>query len=197
MQISSKNIDELTSRRRKKKGGGGRLARSETVTVRLDPKLRYLAELAARKQRRTLSSYIEWALEESLGRVVLREGGDIDDRVVKVSVSDAAEGLWDVDEADRFVILAFNYPDLLTHQEQILWKLVHRNGYLWKDEYIVGSNNRLYKTKSPSSFNFERLRDHWDDFVAVAKGEADADILPKGTLPQPKDNTTPEVDKPD
>jgi hypothetical protein len=37
-----------------KRKGGGKLSRSETVTVRLDPKLRYLAELAALKQRRTL-----------------------------------------------------------------------------------------------------------------------------------------------
>ena len=41
----------------KRKGGGGKLARSETVTVRLDPKLRYLAELAARIQRRSVSSF--------------------------------------------------------------------------------------------------------------------------------------------
>ena len=56
-----------------KRKGGSKLARSETVTVRLDPKLRYLAELAARKQRRSLSSYIEWAVEDSLSRVPLRE----------------------------------------------------------------------------------------------------------------------------
>ena len=40
--------------------------KSEVVTVRLDPKLKYVAELAARRQRRTLSSYIEWAIEDSL-----------------------------------------------------------------------------------------------------------------------------------
>lgn len=40
------------------------MTRSETVTMRLTPKLRYLAELAARKHRRTLSSYIEWVLAQ-------------------------------------------------------------------------------------------------------------------------------------
>ena len=58
----------------KRKGGGGKLARSETVTVRLDPKLRYLAELAARKQRRTVSSFIEWAVEQSFSGVNLYQG---------------------------------------------------------------------------------------------------------------------------
>ena len=40
-----------------RKSGGGKLSRSETVTVRLDPKLRYLAELAARIHRRTCLLY--------------------------------------------------------------------------------------------------------------------------------------------
>ena len=80
----------------KRKGGGGKLARSETVTVRLDPKLRYLAELAARLHRRTLSSYIEWSIEASLGnnRLTTDPNG--------ASIRDEAEELWDVDDADRF-----------------------------------------------------------------------------------------------
>lgn len=106
-----------------RKGGGGKLSRSETVTVRLDPKLRYLAELAARKQRRTLSSYIEWAIEDSLKSVFLHQGtgynGD-----ESISVAEEAKRLWDVDEAERFLRLAIHYPDLLSHPEQELWKLV-------------------------------------------------------------------------
>ena len=47
--------------RAQKDRGGSKLNRTETVTIRLDPKLRYLTELAARKQRRTVSSFIEWA----------------------------------------------------------------------------------------------------------------------------------------
>jgi predicted HicB family RNase H-like nuclease len=49
------------------------MPRSITVGVRLDPKVRYLAELAARKQRRSLSSFIEWVVQESFGRIFLRE----------------------------------------------------------------------------------------------------------------------------
>ena len=106
-----------------RKGGGGKLSRSETVTVRLDPKLRYLAELAARKQRRTVSSYIEWAIEDSLKSVFVYQGtgynGD-----ANVSVADEVGRLWDVDDAERFLRLALYYPDLLSHQEQEVWKLL-------------------------------------------------------------------------
>jgi len=147
--------------------GGGKLTRSETVTVRLDPKLRYLAELAARRQRRTVSSYIEWAIEESLNRVLICEGK---------SIADTAPTLWDVDEADRFAKLALNYPDLLTHGEQVLWKLIRENGYLFKGKY--DSQGEWAWRASGDSLIMERLRENWDKFNAVARGEAEQSILP-------------------
>ena len=158
----------------KRKGGGGKLTRSETVTVRLDPKLRYLAELAARKQRRTVSSFIEWAIEDALNRVLLREavGGDSG-----TSIASAAQNLWDVDEADRFAKLAFNYPDLLTHDEQILWKFVRENGCLWQVKYR-GENNILSWETDERFLILHRLREYWSDFVALAKGEGDKSRLP-------------------
>jgi len=107
----------------KRKGGGGKLTRTETVTVRLDPKLRYLAELAARKQRRTLSSYIEWAIEDSLKSVALYAGNTYENDP-PVTVADEVGRLWDVDQAERFVRLAIAYPELMTHEEQEVWKLL-------------------------------------------------------------------------
>ncbi len=160
----------------KRKGGGGKLARSETVTVRLDPKLRYLAELAARKQRRTVSSFIEWAVEESLNRVVIDEdktfGGQNDK-----SIADVAAYLWDVDDPDRFAKLAIRYPDMLTHEEQTLWKLVRENGLLWKGRHDKTSGEWIWRVEEDSLI-FERLREHWEVFSAVAKGETEKASLP-------------------
>jgi hypothetical protein len=56
----------------RKKGGGSKLFRTELVSVRIDPKLRFAVELAARKQRRTASSFVEWAIEEAIKRLPLR-----------------------------------------------------------------------------------------------------------------------------
>ena len=105
-----------------RKESGSKLSRSETVTVRLDPKLRYLAELASRKQRRTLSSFIEWAIEDSLSRVELYQGSSYEDP--SINLKDESEKLWDVDAADRLCKLASTYPELLTHDEQRIWKLI-------------------------------------------------------------------------
>lgn len=164
--------------------GGGKLGRSETVTVRLDPKLRYLAEIAARKQRRTLSSFIEWAIEDALQRVMVQEGSDQFSR----SIADDASDLWDVDEPDRFVKLALRYPDLLTHEEQICWKLIKENGLLWRGAHR-GPNKRWQWDIREDGMIFDRLRDHWDKFKAVAQG-----AQPRTTLPTWQEfPTTPET----
>lgn len=158
-----------------RKGRGGKLSRSETVTVRLDPKLRYLAELAARKQRRTLSSFIEWAIEDSLKRVHLYEGsGDNDDQ--SRSVADEKSNLWDVDEPDRFAKLALSYEYLLTHEEQVLWKVIRETGNLWKGRDDSDGNWEWQVDKD--SLVLELLREHWEDLNKVARGEAGRDILP-------------------
>ncbi|MBN8450440.1 MAG: hypothetical protein J0M13_15830 [Candidatus Accumulibacter sp.] len=172
----------------KRKGGGGKLTRTETVTVRLDPKLRYLAELAALKQRRTVSSFIEWAIEDSLGRVYLQEGGYGNDP--GTSVADVAAKLWDVDDADRFAKLALSYPDLLSHEEQKRWKLIRENGYLWKGNSNKNSGKWTWRLEE-DSLCFDRLRERWDDFCAVARGEASRDTLPTWVDAKPADK--PEV----
>ena len=156
---------------KKRKSGGGKLSRSETVTVRLDPKLRYLAELAARKQRRTVSSFIEWAIEDALKRIHISEG-----QSSERTIYDEALTLWDVDDADRFARLALNFPDLLTHDEQVLWKLIKERGYLWEGKY--DSEGEWVWRVSADKLIIERLREDWDTFNDVARGDAEKSTLP-------------------
>ncbi len=169
----------------KERPGPNRLNRSETVTVRLDPKLRYLAELAALKHRRTLSSFIEWAIEETLRHVKLREAGTYSDEDPGRTVADDAEVLWDVDDADRFAKLALRYPELLTHEEQKRWKLIRENGSLWRGRYAGVDNQWIWKV-AEESLLFDRLRERWDLFCAVARGEKNALQLPGWLKVEPK-----------
>ena len=161
-----------------RKGGGAKLSRSETVTVRLDQKLRYLAELAARKHRRTLSSYIEWAIKTSLDSEDVRPINAPDHVTTMETIGNEAEYLWDVDEADRFAKLALRYPHLLTHEEQVRWKLIRENGALWKGSYRGGPRSEWSWIVEENSFNFPRLREHWDAFCRVAAAGEGAESLP-------------------
>ncbi len=152
-----------------RKSGGGKLSRSVTVTVRLDPKLRYLAELAARKQRRTLSSYIEWAIEDSL-KAPLQEPAP--GMVRPLSLVEEAHFLWDVDEAERFAKLATRYPNLLTHEEQVLWKLVFGSLELWR------SGDGMPLPPEPGAeLDFSALRRNWTLLVSAAAAGKSADEI--------------------
>lgn len=140
-----------------KQSRGSKLTRSMTVTVRLDAKLRYLAEIAALKQRRTLSSFIEWAIEASLSQVTLSPP----DSKEAITVADEAEHLWDVDKTDRFAKLALNYPELLTHDEQKIWKRICESESVWYLREDRPSGKQTWSI-TEENLNFEKLRKDWD-----------------------------------
>ena len=147
-----------------KKKGGGKLNRTQTVTLRLDPRLRYLTDLAARAQRRTTSGFIEWAIEESLSQVEIIDGTNF-----SVSLDFAANSLWDVEEADRFTNLAIEFPTLLTHDEQVIWKLIKETLAFWTNDSVTVSTDPGELT---ISLNRILLREYWSTLKSVAEGNA-------------------------
>lgn len=185
--LTSRKIVRMAEKSKMSKGGS-KLSRSEITTVRLDPKLRYLAELAARKQRRTLSSFIEWAIEDSLDRFNIREWDD-----GSITLLSKAEELWDVDEADRFAKLALNFPELLTHDEQVIWKLVKENGFLWRGSYSKTTTEWTWVVQE-NSLLFQRLRETWVDFKAVAAGDKPTSALPKWSKHKPSPSGFDDMD---
>ena len=152
---------------RKKKELG--VKRSETITIRLDPKLRYFTELGARVHRRNLSNFIEWSIEQSLRRVYLVDH----DNVNRVSLAEKYEALWDVYEPDRLIKLALNCPELLTHDEQIVWRLIRENERFKRKSSDAGEN----WWKSEEGFNYKQLRENWETLKAVAQDREDRSKL--------------------
>lgn len=152
----------------KRKGGGGKLARSETVTVRMDSKLNYLADLAARKHRRTLSSFVEWAIQQSFKEIVMDEGNSYSNEP-STSLSDMESRLWDVDQSERFARLAILYPDLLTHEEQERWKLLTDSQLL---SPAMGRRNGYREWNWPTLEDqvFPILRRHWNSLLVAHEG---------------------------
>lgn len=162
----------------RKKIGGGKLSRSETISVRLDPKLRCAAELAARKQRRTLSSFIEWAVEEAVDGLIIYSNEN-----VTFSAADAAQQVWDVDEADRFARLALHFPMFLTHDEERLWKIICENGYFWRGKY--DEKRKWQWNIREDRLVFEYLRSEWELLKQIVAGLAE-----KSSFPQTPDDVS-------
>ncbi|MGH8606663.1 MAG: hypothetical protein ACREX9_04335 [Gammaproteobacteria bacterium] len=107
---------------RKNKRSGSKLVRTEVVQVRLDPQMRWGAELAARVHRQTVSSFCEWAVGKTLEQVRVPNGD---------SAKSVCDWTWDVVESDRVMKLASFYPELLSHREQIVWKYINETPAFW------------------------------------------------------------------
>lgn len=147
-----------TEKPTKRKGGGSKLARSEQVSIRLDPKLRLAAELAAAKERRTLSSFIEWATEEAVKRVfIARESTS-----TPKTAWDVAHQTWDEDAADSLVRLAWWYPELLTHEERKIFKLLREFPIFWAPAKPHEKNFQGFDDFREARPNWAVIRLAWD-----------------------------------
>lgn len=145
----------------------GDVARSETLAIRLDPRTRYMLELAGRIQHRTLSSVVEWMINNSLKDILVDDAR---------SLASVQADLWDIDEADRLVKLAIQYPHLLNFEEQRIWKVIAENSYFWTVNADISDGVRW--TVSMQSVNWKSIRDNWQSILGVVRGD-DNFLLPK------------------
>lgn len=154
----------MAEAKRKSKAGA---PRTEVFAMRLDPKLKYLAEIAARKQRRSLANFVEWAIEQALDDVRLVDplfGGE------GVAVSDLASALWALDEPDRLIKLAENYPDLLSYDEQLIWRVICDHSTFNKDTKRVSR----FKEKD---VDVSLVRNCWPEIKAYALDDGTKEAL--------------------
>ena len=127
--------------------------KTETFSVRLDPQTRYLAELAARSQGRSLANFIQMAVEDALESAVIDTYANRD-HTVKVRSREFVEKVWDVSEPERLVRLALAYPELLSFEEQVLYKKL-------RDTFErAGSSSPLQL----NSFDWGRIEGEWTEF---------------------------------
>jgi hypothetical protein len=138
-----------------KKAKKGEGARSETLTVRLTPRMKYGLELQARKQHRTLAGVVEWAIERGLYHETdgLLKEMDITNSVsgtVEKAKLNLLEWLWDPSEIKRLCLLCMYAYELMTYEEQKLWSLIAQNAYYWQVLEITSSQNEVVRYIWPS-----------------------------------------------
>ncbi len=105
------------------------MPQSAMTSMRLDSRLRYLAELGARQERRTLAGLMERALEEYLPKIRVNE---------TTSLDALADQLWSIDPGERLAKLAFHAPQLMTHDEQARWLKIKETSRFWKERTRSG-----------------------------------------------------------
>ncbi|MCH8952874.1 MAG: hypothetical protein IID49_12225 [Proteobacteria bacterium] len=156
---------------------GAKLNRSETVSIRLDPRLNYLCELAARSQRRTKSSFIESTIVEKIDSMIVNTWRDINS---EPTLGARAGYLWHVRDYERLISLGLAAPHLMTYEEQEVWAVICENGYFWRGRWVGGGDPKRWQfDRDEKSVNRERIAEHWETIQRIAQGEEDKDELPQ------------------
>ena len=145
-----------------KKKGGSKLNRTELVQVRIDARLRFLAEIASKAQIRTLSSFIESSMEKQLHEVSITHLISNTDFFEKneagqITVTEFGKKTWDTDNLIRFIRLAQNAPIFLTADEQEIWDAICNQPCFWI--HSPTSNERVPFIKL--------IRSMWDELELV------------------------------
>ncbi len=136
------------------KARNAKIPRTETLTFRLSKRLRSLAEVAARKKGVTLANFVERALETSLKEPV--------DFLRGASIAEAADKLYDEDEALCFLKRLDRFPWAMSPEQIRLRDLIHTSPHFYP-------SFRVYNTAL--------ITQHWPELSAVASGAADSSLL--------------------
>lgn len=157
--------------------------RKELTSLRLEPQVKYLAEIASRVQRRSLTNFIEWVLEESIKNMTLRDD-PYDDR----TLGDLSFLLWDINESERLIKLALIAPELLSYEEQLIFKVLTHTPYKFINfnEFAIIIDTSGYQIELPDEagfkgihklelqhFNTEKINDCWENILQIANGNKD------------------------
>ena len=160
------------------------MVRSETVTFRLDGRLKALGEVAARLQGRKLSNFLECVLERAFHDVIV-DGKQREvtpghkpanqaelgapDSFGGITLAQIADELWSPDEATFFYNRAMMTPGAFSEGELKLWNV------LWHSDHYAPERE----------VSLERVKVDWQpNLVAIRDGEAEVDILPKSFQPK-------------
>lgn len=159
-----------------KKPPKGSQTKVESITVRLHPKIKYGLELLARKQHRTLSSVVEWALDGALKEEESGFNGSYKDPLTGNSSYYLLDILWDIDEVTRFIKLAWSGQlQLISYEEELIWETIKDNAWYWRctGKSVKGREPLMleWDTKELSAVLINRVKDDWALLLKIASGE--------------------------
>ncbi len=140
--------------RKQTKAKNAAMVRTETLTFRLNKRLRSLAEVAARHKGIKLANYVEGALEASLAEPIEFLKGQ--------SISAKADELYDDDDAACFL-----------KRTRFLWAMDPAQKRL---DDLVRTSKLLYPQWNV--YNAMLIKKYWNELWAIAEGRDNLRALP-------------------
>lgn len=96
--------------------------KTETLTLRLEPKLKFLIEMVSRLKRQSITGVVESAVEDlAFGLdVTFHDHGATE----PLSMASALANIWSTDESERFLNFCYHLPHLMTYEDQRIWETI-------------------------------------------------------------------------
>lgn len=101
--------------------------KTDALSIRIDPRLRFGLELLARKQRRSVTGVVEWSIDQALGT----EAAEYRSNGEPVTFTEVVKAIWNPNEVERLAGLATTFPDLMTYDETRMWAVIQSTMGLW------------------------------------------------------------------
>lgn len=135
--------------------------KADAITVRLNPKTKFALELAARRQRRTLSAIVEEFIYQGLC-------SDTTFWSDSSSTSVIVNKIWDPDECERFINLALSYPELLDYTEELMWKAINESEIFFTKSNAANLLKGIGQKKK--AMKLPLIRKHWELIKQIGTG---------------------------
>lgn len=96
--------------------------KTESLTLRMDPKIKFLIEVISRVRRQSITGVVEAAMEETAFdlEVPYFDEGKVEAHALGAIFSE----IWSTDESELFINMCFHLPTLMTYEEQRLWETI-------------------------------------------------------------------------
>jgi hypothetical protein len=162
-------------------------AKTETLSLRLDPKTKFILEFVGRVNGQSMTTIVERAIRASCGEVQIREGN-----------SDLNwESFWDPDDGVRTLKLlaCTNFPSTYDEDDLKRFTEMHRVFfYVYDGDFDAPSLNRAYLAVLwPKIDEYRRIwleqreRDYWAAGNVMAADLLSAKMKPPAWPPPPRD----------
>jgi hypothetical protein len=126
-----------------------------SVSLRIDPKVKYAIDLLAREQKRTITGVVEWSVMQAIRAHKMPGYVGNDDEAL--SLYDFLEMAWSPIESHRIVALGTYMESLLTFEESCLYKVVQSTPALYKQVHPRADDPTYVETE----VKYELLGAYW------------------------------------
>ncbi len=160
--------------------------KTETLSLRLDPKTKFILEFASRINGQTITTIVERAIRASCDEVQINDGNENDFAEIR-----NWKDFWDPDEGIRTLKLlaSRNYPTTYDEDELKSFTEAHRDFFFYTGKRIP--NSPLVQVLWPKIENYRRIwleqrdKDYWAAGNAMVADLTSAKVKPPSWPPTP------------